>query len=188
MLLRPLGLERKQSGQSIRCTKVCFRWNQAGTSVLSGTTGPFFAPAAGTLEALPRGALFLCLAELFGEPASGSAHKAFASISVDRVGAVKASSTDALLGLRPAARGNLPNTLKCTLIRFHNGPYAKVAHLFPHACDLAPPMREARGPYPAPNPAQPGGKSLWRSRACSCVGGGHVDQFPKALLPWRQHH
>ncbi len=82
MLLRPLGLERKQSGQGLRCTKVHFRWNEAGASVLSGTTGPFLPPAAGTLEALPRGALFLCLAELLGEPASGLADKGFVSIPV----------------------------------------------------------------------------------------------------------
>ena len=40
------------------------------------------APEAGTLEALPCGALFLCLAELLGEPASGLADKGFVSIPV----------------------------------------------------------------------------------------------------------
>src|SRR3712207_1926894 len=61
MLLRPVGLERKQSGQGLRRKKDCFRRNQGGLRALLGISGPF-CPRGRHLEALPRGALFLCLA------------------------------------------------------------------------------------------------------------------------------
>ena len=61
------------------------------------------APEAGTLKALPCGALFLCLAELLRVSASRSADEGFSSIPLDRDGAVGAGSTDALLSLGPVA-------------------------------------------------------------------------------------